>query len=490
MAEENRLQELIDAKEKQRFELVNSRKIEDPVAKANAKKWEKEVSALLNQQKELQTKIRTSSPKYAALKYPEPLKLPQIQQQLDRDTLLLEYSLGKKHSYVWAVTQTSITTYELPKSTEIEAAAKEFYQLLKNPGNNLYSRGAINVEPSSGSVNAIKLSRMLLQPVASQLGNKRLLIVSDGALQSVPFAALPDINPQQTLQKKQNKQNSLAGGESNYQPLLVNHEIINFPSATTIALQRKELKVRKKAPLTLAILADPVFSADDPRVTGKSSIVPELDTRSQLEQSTLKRVARNLNRSGWGRLDGTRKEAQAISQLVPASNRLEVFDFDANYNWANSPQLQQYRYLHFATHGFVDSINPELSGIVLSLFDKQGKPVRGYLRLGDIFNLNLPAELLVLSACETGLGKEVSGEGLVGLTRGLMYAGVARIVVSLWNVDDQGTAMLMQEFYKQLLQQGKSPTTALRAAQLNMWQQQKWRNPYYWSAFIFVGEWQ
>ena len=172
-----------------------------------------------------------------------------------------------------------------------------------------------------------------------------------------------------------------------------------------------------------------------------------------------------------------------ISQFVP------VYDFDANYNWANSPQLQQYRYLHFATHGFADSTNPELSGIVLSLVDKQGQPVRGYLRLGDIFNLNLPAELLVLSACETGLGKEVNGEGLVGLTRGLMYAGAARLVVSLWEVDDRGTSMLMQEFYKQLLQQGKSPVTALRAAQLNMWQQQQWHHPYYWSAFTFQGEW-
>lgn len=214
-------------------------------------------------------------------------------------------------------------------------------------------------------------------------------------------------------------------------------------------------------------------------------IAPELD----LEQSTLKRAARNLNRNGWGRLEGTRTEAQTISQLVPELNRLMVFDFDANYNWASNQQLQQYRYLHFATHGFADSTNPELSGIVLSLVDKLGKPVRGYLRLGDIFNLDLPAELLVLSACETGLGKEVSGEGLVGLTRGLMYAWAGRVVVSLWKVDDLGTAMLMQEFYKQMLQQGKSPTAALRAAQLYMWQQQKWHNPYYWSAFTFQGEW-
>ena len=219
------------------------------------------------------------------------------------------------------------------------------------------------------------------------------------------------------------------------------------------------------------------------------------DFRSvELERSALKRSADILNRQGWQRLPGTRKEADAILNIftsipVPDSNSLQVFDFDANYNWATSSALNKFRILHFATHGFVNDANPELSGIVLSLVDKQGKDIRGYLRLGDLFNLDYPADLIVLSACETGLGKEIQGEGLVGLTRGLMYAGAERLVVSLWQVNDQGTAEFMQEFYKQMLHSGKPANVALRATQLKMWQQEKWRNPNYWAAFTFLGEW-
>ena len=175
-------------------------------------------------------------------------------------------------------------------------------------------------------------------------------------------------------------------------------------------------------------------------------------------------------------------------QLLPKGDRTAVFDFDANYSWATGSNLNQFRILHFATHGFVNDENPELSGIVLSLVNKQGKPVRGYLRMHELFNLDYPADLIVLSACETGLGKNVQGEGLVGLTRGLMYAGAERLVVSLWKVDDKGTAVLMKEFYKQMLQNGKSANEALRVAELKMWKG-KWRNPNYWAAFSFLGEW-
>lgn len=200
-----------------------------------------------------------------------------------------------------------------------------------------------------------------------------------------------------------------------------------------------------------------------------------------------------LNRSGdtslFERLLGTRTEAETILKLVPDSNSLQAFDFDANYTLATSSSLNQYRILHFATHGFVNDENPELSGIVLSLVNKQGKDIRGYLRLEDLFNLDYPADLIVLSACETGLGKEISGEGLVGLTRGLMYAGAERLVVSLWQVNDEGTSVFMQEFYKLMLQQGKPANQALRETQLKMWHEEKWRDPNYWAAFTFLGEW-
>ena len=288
------------------------------------------------------------------------------------------------------------------------------------------------------------------------------------------------------------------GKNFNYQPLLVNHEIVNLPSASTIAIQRQELANRKKAPLPLAILADPVFSTTDDRFANQSqnkqlNKVNQINQNSldlQLERSALKRSADTLNRRGWTRLLGTRSEAETLLQLLPKSDRNAVFDFDANYSWATGSNLNKFRILHFATHGFVNDENPELSGIVLSLVNKQGKPVRGYLRMHELFNLDYPADLVVLSACETGLGKDIQGEGLVGLTRGLMYAGAERLVVSLWQVDDKGTAAFMEEFYKQMLQNGKSANEALRATQLKMWKhEEKWRNPNYWAAFSFLGEW-
>jgi CHAT domain-containing protein len=334
-------------------------------------------------------------------------------------------------------------------------------------------------------------------------------------LQYIPFASLADITSQPlNLQGNEEKDklpsspiiipidNNRRGinvtpnipasaNNSNYQPLFVNHEIVNLPSASAIAIQRQELATRKQAPKILAILADPVYTATDARVTNAQNKQQnqQKSLEVELERSALKRSGDTLNFQGWGRLLGTRSEAQTILKLVPDSNSLQVFDFAANYTWATSNNLNQFRILHFATHGFVNDANPELSGIVLSLVDQQGKNIRGYLRLGDLFNLDYPADLIVLSACETGLGKEIQGEGLVGLTRGLMYAGASRLVVSLWQVSDEGTSVFMQEFYKQMLQQGKPANQALRATQLKMWRQSKWRNPNYWAAFTFLGEW-
>jgi CHAT domain-containing protein len=336
---------------------------------------------------------------------------------------------------------------------------------------------------------AVKLSQLLLSPVADQLGQKRLIIVADGSLQSIPFTALPDFIAQGTSIPEKGKQDNPSSGKVNYQPLLIQHEIINLPSVTVLANQRQALKGRKHASKTLAILANPVFDANDETRFPHKNIVNNLDIGNQIKESQLKQAARNFNRGSWGALPGTVEEAKGILKLVPANETLQAFDFDANYNWVISKQLSQYRFLHFATHGFADPNNPELSGIVLSLVDKTGKSIDGYLQLGDIFNLNFPSDLVVLSACETGLGKDVSGEGLVGLTRGLMYAGAERVAVSLWRVDDDATAKLMQEFYKQMLQKGKSPTAALREAQLGLWKDPNLNKPLYWAAFTLQGEW-
>ncbi|MGB3637759.1 MAG: CHAT domain-containing tetratricopeptide repeat protein [Rivularia sp. (in: cyanobacteria)] len=492
IAEEKELQLKRQAQEKILVKLINQKQ----PPKDTIKQTEAEIQNIINQQKQLKAKIRAQNPERDKLTNPEPLKLPEIQQQLDKDTVLLQYSLGEERSYLWLVTPTSLNSYELPKGEEIEEIANRFHS-------GLASR---NLQIDS----AKKLSKIILAPVKNKLAGKRLVIVADGVLQQIPFAALHDLTPQPPSLQGNGEKDQLptprrrgAGGEvrgginaepkpgvdinnTNYQPLMLNHEIVNLPSASTIAIQREKIAKRNIAPKKIAILADPVYSSNDKRVTGKEETIgPELD----LERSALKRSAKSLNREGWSQLPNTLIEAQEILKLVPSSNSLQAFNFDANYKWATSKNLNQYQILHFATHGFVNPDRPELSGIVLSLVNKNGQQIPGYLRLADLFEQDYPAELIVLSACETGLGKNVSGEGLVGLTRGLMYAGAARVALSLWQVDDKGTSVLMQEFYKQMLQENLTPSEALRAAQRKLWANPDWRNPYYWAAFTLQGEW-
>ncbi|MBK7599873.1 MAG: CHAT domain-containing protein [Acidobacteria bacterium] len=190
------------------------------------------------------------------------------------------------------------------------------------------------------------------------------------------------------------------------------------------------------------------------------------------------------------RLPNTRREAEAILALTSADARRTDFDFSASRAAAMSDELGRYRIIHIASHGFLNSINPELSGLVLSMVDEKGAPQNGFLLASEIYNLKLPAtDLVVLSACQTGLGKEVRGEGLIGLTRGFMYAGSPREVVSMWNVSDRATADLMGVFYHRMLKEGLSPAAALRAAQIELIQMKQWKAPYYWAAFTLQGEW-
>ncbi|MTJ55894.1 tetratricopeptide repeat protein [Anabaena sp. UHCC 0253] len=465
LAEETRLQSLRDGKEKLLSQLMSQPKPPNEIIQTT----NQEIQNIIQQQKELKNKLRATNKEYANLKYPQPLTLPQIQQQLDPDTVLLQYSLGAENSYLWLVTNNSFTTYQLPKETDINKITQPLISKLKAP----VIAGASPQETAKDVAKTAKaaneLSQVILKPVADKLGKKRLVIVADGILHQIPFAVLSDITE-----------------KTKYQPLLVNHEIINLPSITSLSTHREKLKNRKIAPKKLAVLADPVFSNNDSRVTGKTEIASSTDL--DLERSALRRSS--ANRGTLSRLPGTRKEAEAVLKFVPNNESIKAFDFDANYEWVMREKLNQYQMVLFATHGLIDMKNPELSGIVLSLFDQQGNPKKGFLRLDDIFNLDLPAELVVLSACESGLGEEVKGEGLIGLTRGFMYAGAAKVVISLWNVNDEATAELMTEFSGQVLKKGQSPIVALRNAQLKLWQQQKTQDPRFWAAFTIQGEWQ
>src|SRR6266511_96757 len=439
----------------------------------------KEIASITAEYEQLEAQIRARSPRYAALTQPRPLGLTEIQQQaLDEDTLLLEYALGEKRSYLWLVSQRSIDSYELPPRAELEAAARRVYELL-------IVRPKRWTPPDPQLIaQAEALSRMLLGPVAPQLGAKRLVVVAPGALSYLPFAALP---------APEDKKRP-AG---DYEPLIAKHEVVNIPSASVLSIIRRETAGRQQATKSVAVLADPVFEASDPRLAsaknGSASEETPAAPVADAELSELTRAIRTMNfsdaRAGFTRLAFSRQEAEGIITLTPKGTGLKATDFNASRDLAMSRELSQYRILHFATHGMLNSERPELSGLVFSLIDRQGKPQDGFLRLYEIYNLQLNADLIVLSACETGLGKEIKGEGLIGLTRGFMYSGAPRVVASLWNVDDLATAELMKLFYQGILKDGLPAGAALRAAQLELSRQKRWASPYFWAGFVLHGEW-
>ncbi|MDQ3009650.1 MAG: CHAT domain-containing protein [Acidobacteriota bacterium] len=497
---ERELQEQINDKTTEQIRLLGTRAKAEQIAAAG-----KEVEKLNSDLRDAQAQIRTTSPRYANLTQPEPLTVRQIQRLLDANTMLLEFSLGEERSYLWAATSTAIYSYVLPKRAEIEAAAKRFYGLVTarnqyvDKESNQQKQARIAQADAESLTAAAALGRMLLTPAAPLLGSKRLIIVADGALQYVPFGAL------------------LVRTAQSSKPLIASHEMVSLPSASTLAALRSESAQRQKAPKTIAVFADPVFEVKDDRIKivsikaedkadnkadGQTNTAAKPSAKPAevpLAASDLSRILLYKSAKDSGatdaefripRLPNTRREAETILSLASGNAGKATFDFAATRAAATSDDLSQYRILHYATHGFLNSLNPELSGLVLSMVDEQGKSQNGYLLAPEIYNMKLPAtELVVLSACQTGLGKEIRGEGVVGLTRGFMYAGAPRVVVSLWSVNDRSTADLMKHFYEAMLAKGQRPSAALRSAQVQLMQSKQWQAPYYWAAFGLQGEW-
>ncbi|MGE0130289.1 MAG: CHAT domain-containing protein [Blastocatellales bacterium] len=482
-AREQSLQHLLNSRVEGQLRLLNG-----PHTPAQAERAAREISRLQDQYREVQTRIRQSNPRYAALTQPRPLTLAEIQQQvLDDDTALLSYSLGAERGYAWAVTRDSITGFELPKREVVEDASRRLLALITarneaREGETAARRRARIARADARTPRAAAaLSRLVLRPVIAKLKKPRLLVVADGALQYVPFAALP-LN---------------AKGA----PLLTRHEIVMLPSASTLAALRREQAGRAPAPRAVAALADPVFDEKDERfkraTTAGAAQSAAPNTKSEQAASTppqpsdaTRALKHEFGKLRIGRLPYTSVEVERILRLAPSDRSLKVVGFEATREAATDEGLGQYRVVHFATHGYFDSQRPELSGLVFSRFDEQGRPQEGLLLAGEVYGLRLPVELVVLSACETGLGKQVRGEGVIGLTRGFMYAGASRVAVSLWAVNDRATADLMGHFYHALLsgEQRQTAAEALRTAQLKLRRNPQWRAPYYWAPFTIQGE--
>jgi CHAT domain-containing protein len=475
LARERSLQQSLRAKAERQVQLLGGKHSAEQAALLAS-----EIRARNAEHQEVEAEIRRTSPRYAALMQPQPLHAAEVQGLLDQDTLLLEYALGDQRSYLWAVTATSITSHELPKRADLEAASQRVYDLLsaRNDARGTPAERYARAAEADGRLTeeAAVLSNLLLAPVAGALSVKRLVIAAEGALQYVPFAALP----------APVAAGSATGTRAAGPLLVVEHEIVSVPSAAVLQAVRRDAAGRPSPARTVAILADPVFDRQDSRVRRRAQ-------GAAPRPADLQRALGDVGIFGSGgripRLPFTRQEAAAVTALAPGGATELALDFGANRAAATSSALGQHRIVHFATHGVLNNEHPELSGIVLSLVDEQGRPIDGFLSLHEIYNLRLPVDLVILSACQTALGKLVRGEGLVGLTRGFMYAGASRVVSSLWAVDDVATARLMGLFHKGMLKEGLPPAEALRAAQRGLSAERRWSAPYYWAGFVLQGEW-
>jgi len=429
--------------------------------------------------KEVEAQIQAESPRYAALMQPRPLKLAQVQELIaDDSTVLLQYFLGAERSFVWAVTRDRITARVLPARGEIERRVTSYRDLIAVPVRGAASSvsqaararsiGGLAVHRNASHVEKLAqdVSRMLLAPVAGELAKPRIVVVADGILHAIPFAALPMPRSDDSTQPAV--------------PLVADHDVVNLPSASTLALLRGDWVQQPRWQKAALVFADPVYERDDPRL-GVTDSNPRLLAEAQAPET------RAVGGIRISRLVQTRHEARRIAALASPAD--VALDFEASRTTATSSNLADYKIVHFAAHGIVDDRHPELSGIVLSLFDKKGQLQDGFLRLHDIYNLKVPADLVVLSACGTALGKEVVGEGLIGLVRGFMYAGTRRVVASLWEVDDEATSELMARFYRGMFEKNLAPPAALRAAQNELMADPRWHAPFYWAAFVLQGDW-
>ena len=441
---ERSLRQRLRMKEDERVALLRKR-----YEKSQLEKLDVEQEQLSTEYKNVLATINQRYPAFEQLTQPQSWNLRRIQEEVigDDNTILLEFLLGPEKSYLWAVTRTSITSHELPSQSVITDAVKKVYELLKEPP---------KPENKNASDQATKeLAEMILSPVADQLQKQRIIVAADDALNYIPFQILP-VGP-------------------NAEPLVAQHEVINVPSASILGELRKESARRGSRNKVLAAFGNPVFANQRQDVQIASSRGIEIKGDSG-------------DLTSIGRLFYSAREIENLREVASAEQTYAATESDATRDQLLKLDLSQFAILHFATHGFLRPSSPENSGLVLSTLDREGKTVEGFVGLQDIYSLRAPVDLVVLSACQTGLGKDIRGEGLIGLTRGFMYAGATSVIATVWKVEDEATAELMKRFYTELLKNKKTPSEALRLAQNSIRQEPQWSAPHYWAGFTLQGE--
>ncbi|MDB5978784.1 MAG: hypothetical protein JWR07_5544 [Nevskia sp.] len=414
-------------------------------------------------------RIRAANPRYAELINPPRLGLPEMQQRLlDPQAALLEYWLGERRSYLWLVQSGRLKVFTLPPRQQIEAATQP-----------LLTQLAAQLEPVEGlamderasweaarlqSIHALVqvLQQEVLAPVRQSLGSGAVVIVADGVLAQVPFGLLD-------------------AGDSPDTPAGAVHDFTYLPSLQTVRWLRGVK--RRERPQGVAVMADPVLAQGDERLH-------EAAAGDNHGAAGAGPIAADALRPGeLRRLRYSRQEAERIAALAAPQPAWLALDFAASRRAALQAHWPDYAIVHFATHALIDQQHPDLSGIALSQYDRDGKAQDGLLSMNDIYNLDLPAELVVLSACESAGGPLGGEEGVFSLSRAFFYAGTRRVLGSLWPVDDRASAHFMERFYTALMQQKQPPAAALRQAQRQMAQDPDWQSPYYWAGYVLQGDW-
>lgn len=435
------LQETLNGKYRDKTTLLSGKHTPEQLAKLT-----NEINKLTQDVEALQVKIRRENPRYADITLGSVRSTSEIRELLDDNTVLLEYKLGDERSFVWTVTKDKVVVNVLPSRSNIETVARAYYAAVSSP---------VKTVQANAAKYQSELDNILLGPVSAAIGAKRLAIVGDGVLQFLPFAALPRAS---------------------------SNEVIILPSAGVLAELRENSKPRNKNENNAIVFADPIFEAGDSRLRTKPQTVEK--------PAALTRVMRDvLSGNDLPRLLSSRQEARDIQTLLSENRSKVLLDFDASLDGVTSTDLSKYRYIHFATHGLLNTRDPRSSGLVFSLFDRSGKPKPGFMRLEDIYDLRLDADLVVLSACQTALGKDVRGEGLIGLTRGIMYAGSKQVLATLWKVDDAATAEFMKRFYRALVKDNLPSIAALKRSQAEMKVIPRYKAPFYWAGFTLQGDW-
>ena len=463
---------------------------------------EKELERLDAERQQLDMEIRQKHPQYADLKYPVPAGLKTIQPLLDDQTVLLEYALGKDNSFLFAVTRDQFIVAPIPAAAQIADRVTTLRQFITSrPQRSMFGK---QIEHSR------QLYRELIEPAGKLLSGKRkLIIVPSGILHYLPFEVL----------LSSGEASNLADGAAGSWPYLLKDYAISYvPSAGVLASLRSRSETGAGPRKNFLAFADPIY-------------LNETVTESDLVGSRPRGFFGDERSWKLGRLAESRREVEEIAALY-AKDKVSLLlgDQASEENVKTAGRFNDYRYIHFATHGLLNEARPPYSGLILSLnrptepraslrrkpgsgsqaangvsratvgndgpggtealpLDRAAGPQSedGLLQVYEVFNLKLNADLVVLSACETGLGKEVKGEGLVGLTHAFFYAGTPSVIVSLWKVQDRSTADLMVNFYQQL-DRSQDKTEALRQAKLKLIQNNRYAHPYYWAPFVLIGE--